>query len=73
MILICVFLALMMLFILFQNLLHKNMIYAIQNYAMEMNMKILNHSMIIIKDLGTLKIQILIVFQKECEDCTKIL
>ena len=72
MILICVFLVLMMLFILFQNLLLKNMIFTIQNYAMEMNMKILNHFLNIIKDLGTLKIQLSIVFQKECVDCTKI-
>lgn len=60
-------------FMLFQNLLPRNMICVILNYAMEMNMKISNHSLNIIRDLGTLKIQLLIVFQKECEDCTKIL
>lgn len=60
-------------FMLFQNLLPRNMICVILNYAMEMNMKISNHSLNIIRDLGTLKIQLLIVFRKECEDCTKIL
>ena len=60
-------------FMLFQNLLPRNMICVILNYAMEMNMKISNHSLNIIRGLGTLKIQLLIVFRKECEDCTKIL
>jgi hypothetical protein len=59
-------------FMLFQNLLPRNMICVILNYAMEMNMKISNHSLNIIRGLGTLKIQLLIVFRKECEDCTKI-
>jgi hypothetical protein len=59
-------------FMLFQNLLPRNTICVILNYAMEMNMKISNHSLNIIRGLGTLKIQLLIVFQKECEDCTKI-
>jgi len=48
------------------------MIFVIQNYVMEMNMKILNHSLNTIKDLGTLKILLLIEFLKECVDCTKI-
>jgi hypothetical protein len=59
-------------FMLFQNLLPRNTICVILNYAMEMNMKISNHSLNIIRGLGILKIQLLIVFQKECEDCTKI-
>ena len=58
-------------FMLFQNLLPRNMICVILNYAMEMNMKISNHSLNIIRGLGTLKIQLLNVFRKECEDCTK--